>query len=118
MLLRQQQVKKRNQVRTSNQIILKENKNEEKEKGKNANQDGKTNSNQYGLHHSDNSGLAASAVTKNGKYENKADQTNIEAAVTEPSEVDKKIIQQNNTGISSADKKVDSSKKEAPLSIR
>jgi len=109
--------KKEEPGENSNQIILKENKNEEKEKGKNANQDGKINSNQYGLRHSDNSGLAASAGTKNGKYENKADQTNIEAAGTEPSEVDKKIIQQNNTGISLADRKVDSSKKEATLSI-
>lgn len=99
-----------------NQTIQKKNVIKDREEGKNAKQDGRTNSKQPGVTDSNNSETAGTVTNKN--YENKIDQTNLKATrIIAPSDATKKIIQQNNTSISSADKDIDSSKKELALSL-
>src|SRR4051794_18558128 len=98
--------------KNKNQTIQKENVTKEEEKEKNADQEGITNSKHRGY----NSGAARTGTNKN--YDNKIDQTNLEATkVIEQLEVAKKIIKQNNTSISSADKDINSSKKDFALSL-
>jgi len=106
--------------KNKNQSMIEENKNEAtQEEGYARKQDEITNSKQFGPHRGDISDFAERGViNKNRTRENKIDQSGTEVTrITEPSELNKKNILQNDAGINSADKNADSAKKEPALSV-
>jgi hypothetical protein len=99
-----------------NQAIQKEKVAKDEDEGKNVKQNGITNSRQPDMPGSNNSETPGTIANK--RYENKIGQTNLKATWSiKLSNVTKKIIPQNNMGISPTDKDINSSKKEPALTL-